>query len=276
MADRKRVTPKKTASGTKTAHQKYQNKNRRRFQQIVAIVLIVGLVGGLGATATWLFFLSGGDDTAIETSTTTLADNNATTPCPPTTTPEPKEQPADRAPVTAEIDPSKTYIATMATSCGTMAFELLPETAEVDVANFVGLANEGYYNNTIFHRVLKDFVIQGGDPTGANPDLAGRGGPGYKYTGSTPATPEDGSSVYRVGDLAMANSSDPSTNGSQFFIVSGPQGEALPPNYSLFGKLVDGLDVVKSIQSMPASTSAGAQGYPQNPVVINTITISEQ
>src|SRR5262249_58770933 len=106
------------------------------------------------------------------------------------------------------------------------------------VNNFVFLAKWGYYQDVIFHRVIKGFVIQGGDPTGS-----GRGGPGYRFADELPKPGR-----YEIGSLAMANAG-PNTNGSQFFLISGNSGVQLPPQYSLFGKVVNGLDVVDTMHS---------------------------
>jgi peptidylprolyl isomerase len=125
------------------------------------------------------------------------------------------------------IDPAKRYTATMETSLGTLVIALDPAAAPKTVNNFVFLAREGYYDGVIFHRIIKGFVCQGGDPTGT-----GTGGPGYRFADELPAAGR-----YEVGSLAMANAG-PNTNGSQFFIISGPDGARLPPQYSLFGKVV--------------------------------------
>jgi cyclophilin family peptidyl-prolyl cis-trans isomerase len=148
----------------------------------------------------------------------------------------------------------------METSMGTMVIALDPIAAPKAVNNFVFLANYHYYEGVIFHRIIKGFVIQGGDPTGT-----GRGGPGYRFADELPAPGR-----YEIGSLAMANAG-PDTNGSQFFIISGPQGAQLPPNYSLFGKVVKGLDVVSSIEGV----KTGAGDRPVEDVVIEKITITE-
>ena len=155
------------------------------------------------------------------------------------------------------IDPKKSYTATIETTAGTMNAEFFVEDAPNTVNNFVFLAREGYYEDVIFHRVIKGFMIQGGDPTGT-----GRGGPGYKFN-DEPVTKQ-----YQRGTLAMANAG-PNTNGSQFFIMHADY--PLPPNYTIFGKLTSGEDVLDSI----ATAATGAQDRPTNPVVINSITITE-
>ena len=157
------------------------------------------------------------------------------------------------------IDPSKRYTATIDTSLGEMVVALDAAAAPKTVNNFVFLALHHYYDGVIFHRIIKGFMCQGGDPTGT-----GRGGPGYKFDDELPKPGR-----YEVGSVAMANAG-PNTNGSQFFIVSGPSGVGLPPLYSLFGKVVKGLDVLGNMQDVPT----GSQDRPKDDVVINSITIS--
>ena len=158
------------------------------------------------------------------------------------------------------IDPSKRYTAEMVTSKGTMTIALDPVAAPKTVNNFVFLARYHYFDGIHFHRVIPGFVLQGGDPEGS-----GRGGPGYKFADELPKPGR-----YEIGSLAMANAG-PNTNGSQFFVISGPDGVRLPPQYSLFGKVVKGLDVVKAIDAVG---SPGA-GTPKEKVVIESVTITE-
>jgi len=129
-----------------------------------------------------------------------------------------------------EIDQDKSYTAVVKTSEGDITLELFSHDAPKTVNNFVFLARQGYYGDVIFHRVIKGFMIQTGDPTGT-----GTGGPGYKFAD------EPVRRQYTKGTVAMANSG-PNTNGSQFFIVHGAT-VALPPNYTIFGQVTDGLDV---------------------------------
>ena len=158
------------------------------------------------------------------------------------------------------IDPKKRYSATLSTSMGDMVVALDAAAAPTTVNNFVFLARYGYYEGVIFHRIIKSFVIQGGDPTGT-----GRGGPGYRFDDELPKAGR-----YEVGSLAMANAGK-DTNGSQFFIISGADGARLPPSYSLFGKVVKGLDVVEKIQSV----KTGAGDKPNEDVVIISVDITE-
>jgi cyclophilin family peptidyl-prolyl cis-trans isomerase len=157
------------------------------------------------------------------------------------------------------IDPDKRYTAEMVTSRGTMTIVLDPAGAPNTVNNFVFLARYHYFEDIFFHRVIPGFVLQGGDPRGS-----GTGGPGYKFEDELPQAGR-----YELGSLAMANAG-PNTNGSQFFIISGPQGMRLPPQYSLFGKVVSGLDVVAAIDGIGTSS-----GTPKERVVIQSVTITE-
>jgi len=142
------------------------------------------------------------------------------------------------SPPDMQIDTDRTYRASLATGAGDLVVELYPEHAPKTVNNFVFLAREGFYNDTTFHRVVPNFVIQGGDPTGT-----GRGGPGYQFEDELQDNPLRHDSA---GVLSMANAG-PNTNGSQFFITHGPQPH-LDGKHTVFGKVVEGLDVVKSIQ----------------------------
>ena len=158
------------------------------------------------------------------------------------------------------IDPNKRYTATMVTNKGTMTIALDAATAPKTVNNFVFLARYHYYDGVIFHRIIPGFVIQGGDPQGT-----GMGGPGYKFADELPRPGR-----YEIGSLAMANAG-PNTNGSQFFIICGMSGVQLPPQYSLFGKVVDGLDTVLQLERVG---TAGA-GVPKERVYMESVTITE-
>ena len=161
------------------------------------------------------------------------------------------------------IDRAKTYTATIDTSAGAMTLELFASEAPLTVNNFVHLARDGFYEDCQFHRVIKDFMIQGGCPKGD-----GTGGPGYRFQ-DEPVTRS-----YVKGTLAMANAG-PNTNGSQFFIVHGAD-VGLPPNYTIFGMLTDGGDVLDTLANSPVSR--GRSGEPSTPnerLVINNITIEE-
>jgi cyclophilin family peptidyl-prolyl cis-trans isomerase len=158
------------------------------------------------------------------------------------------------------IDPARTYTAEMVTSKGTMKIALDAVAAPKTVNNFVVLARYHYFDGIPFHRVIPGFVLQGGDPEGT-----GRGGPGYQFEDELPRAGR-----YEIGSVAMANAG-PDTNGSQFFVISGPDGVRLPPKYSLFGKVVTGLDVVAAIDAVG---TPGA-GRPKETVTIESVTITE-
>ena len=148
--------------------------------------------------------------------------------------------------------------ATMQTSEGAIGIELFDEDAPKTVGNFKQLAGQGFYDGVIFHRVIKDFMIQGGDPTGT-----GSGGPGYKFRD------EPVNRKYSRGILAMANAG-PNTNGSQFFVMHADY--RLPPSYTIFGQLTTGEETLDKIATAPT----GAQDRPHDPVTINSVTIAEE
>jgi peptidyl-prolyl cis-trans isomerase B (cyclophilin B) len=135
------------------------------------------------------------------------------------------------------IDPGKSYTATFDTSKGKIVCELFAKDAPKTVNNFVFLARENYYDGTVFHRVIQDFMVQGGDPTGT-----GRGGPGYRFEDEL----EDNPREHHVGSLSMANAG-PNTNGSQFFITHVATGW-LNGKHTVFGQVQSGQDVVNAIQ----------------------------
>ena len=161
------------------------------------------------------------------------------------------------------IDPSKKYTATIRTSKGDMVVDLLAADAPITVNNFVFLAREGFYTNGGFHRVIKDFMVQGGCPKGD-----GTGGPGYQFQDEKVAR------SYVKGTLAMANSG-PNTNGSQFFIVHGADA-GLPPSYTIFGMLTGGVDVLDSLANSPVSSGGrGESSSPAERLGIQSIEITE-
>lgn len=136
------------------------------------------------------------------------------------------------------IDTTRTYRATLETVKGSIVLELYPEHAPVTVNNFVFLAGEGFYDGTVFHRVIPDFVIQGGDPTGT-----GRGGPGYRFEDETAGNPL----THNAKVISMANAG-PNTNGSQFFVTHAPQPH-LDGKHTVFGTVVGGEEVVDAIEA---------------------------
>ena len=158
------------------------------------------------------------------------------------------------------IDPSANYTATIRTNLGNIIIELFPSAAPKTVNNFVFLAEEGFYDDVIFHRVLENFMIQGGDPTGT-----GSGGPGYAFEDEF-----DPSLVFdRPGILAMANAG-PNTNGSQFFITVVPT-QYLTGAHTIFGRVLEGQGIADTISRVPAD----ANGRPTQPVIILGIEITK-
>ena len=283
---------KRAAREVKIAAQQRQQKRRSTIRRTIAIVIPV-------AVAALIYVLvSGGSTpkkpTAAKTGTSsTIASSTTTTVARTTTTTEAAAQAtADAAAVAAgcpsdptkvltpatyktappmTIDTTKTYTATVKTDVGTFVITLDAKTSPISVNSFVFLAQKGFFNCVSFHRVIPNFVVQGGDPTGT-----GTGGPGYKFAEKGPAPTATAATQYPLGSVAMANSNtpattDPNTNGSQFFIVTGAEGESLPPDYTLFGQVTSGMNVVDQI-----SADGTATGTP--PKVIHrmlTVTIAD-
>lgn len=161
------------------------------------------------------------------------------------------------------INQAKKYSAVLSTTDGDIEIELFASKTPVTVNNFVYLAQNKFYDGTTFHRIIKDFMIQGGDPSGD-----GTGGPGYRFD-DEPFTGE-----YTKGTVAMANAG-PNTNGSQFFIMT--KDTPLPKNYVIFGKVAKGLDVLDKIAATPVERGfSGENSSPTEPVFIEKITVSEK
>jgi cyclophilin family peptidyl-prolyl cis-trans isomerase len=254
-------------------------RRRRLFTMLIVWATILGLV--LGGVALFRGG-DGGQDVAADATTTTaagptttstlpegLADVECSTDVPGAATSE--DRPTfDEAPA-MEIDVDAVYRATVETSCGTLVWELDPSAEGVSAAgvnNFVFLARQGFYDGLSFHRVIPDFMIQGGDPQGT-----GGGGPGYDW-GSPDDTPDD--LQYELGDLAYANSTGEDTSGSQFFLITGPQGVGLPPNYIKFGTTVEGLDIAQRISYLvDLEQYDGQNAPPTQPVHIVKVTVEE-
>ena len=169
------------------------------------------------------------------------------------------------APPALALDPNTKYTATIKTSQGDMQADLFSKDAPNTVNNFVFLARENFYDGVIFHRIIKDFMVQTGDPTGT-----GTGGPGYRFNDEL-NTPQS----YERGTLAMANAG-PNTQGSQFFICHTSLQGKLPKNYTIFGQVTQGLDVLDAIAGVPVGPSqTGERSKPQTEVKIQSVTIEE-
>lgn len=218
----------------------------------VLIIMAVLVVLAIGGWAWWGNSAPAGKDTNINVDSTSVVQRNNKYSSPPP----------------MSIDKNKQYNAVVTTSQGTFTIKLLSNDAPVTVNNFVFLARQGYFNGITFHRIIKDFMIQSGDPLGT-----GTGGPGYKFADELP-----NKLSYGPGIVAMANSG-PNTNGSQFFICTGEQSKNLnsTPKYTILGQVVEGMDVVRKIAEVPVAASArGEVSKPTTNVLIKEIIINEQ
>ena len=245
-----------------------QRRKRAIIRGVVIAAVAIGLVllfsvfagddndDDVAATASTTTAIAEGD---TATSTTQAEADAAAPECPPEDASGPQLVSFPAAPPNC-IDPTEKYVAHFNTSMGEFEVLLDPEMDEVTVNNFVFLARHNAYEGVLFHRIINDFMVQGGDVQ----FLGGRGGPGYSFTGGVPDAGQ-----YRIGSIAMANSVGPSSNGSQFFIVTGPQGVGLPPNYSLFGQVISGIEVPLAMQKVETN----ADDAPLEDVVIESIEI---
>jgi cyclophilin family peptidyl-prolyl cis-trans isomerase len=244
-----------------------RGKRRKNVLRIVIAAVLVGMLAGVFALAG-----GGGDDDGDDAATTTTAAVELPAGC---TDEKPDPAPEKKTYVEPEqlnLDPTKTYVATFDTTCGEFEVTLDQKTAPQTVNSFVFLAREGFYDGLTFHRVAKDFVVQGGDPTGT-----GTGGPGYQVPDEPPA---DG---YEKGSVAMANSG-PGTTGSQFFVAltdRGAQGLGTSPpySYSALGEVTKGFENVEKLGSLynrdqnPADPSTQKTAVP---LYMFEVTVTEQ
>jgi peptidyl-prolyl cis-trans isomerase B (cyclophilin B) len=179
---------------------------------------------------------------------------------------QPDPKPDGGAKRTAQaLDPDATYDVVLKTSCGDITIRLDQKASPKTAASFAGLAKSGFFDDTVFHRIVPGFVVQGGDPT-----ATGTGGPGYSTRDVPPA-----GTTYRKGTVAMAKTrtEPPGTAGSQFYIVTAPDA-GLPPEYALLGKVVKGQDAVDAIGEL-GDPASGEAGTPVQPVVIERATVRE-
>ena len=164
-----------------------------------------------------------------------------------------------------KLSESKTYVATVSTTCGDFEITLDPKQAPITGGSFKYLADEKFFDGLNFHRIVPDFVIQGGDPAGA-----GNGGPGYSVEEAPPSDLK-----YTQGIVAMAKTgrtSPPGTSGSQFFVVTGDGAASLTPDYALLGKVTEGMEVVDKIGAIQADPNSG---MPAAQVIIKSVTVEE-
>jgi len=273
---RERQKKNREARREQVTRRQQQGKARKRGSQVgVVVLLVVALVGFVFVTGN----NSNTDVSETETESTqetvdTTQDTVAaqasipfeygTSACPPIDgSAEQRREFTDSHQLC--IDPAKTYVATFDTTQGSFSVRLLSDRAPGTVNNFVSLARWKYFDGTKCHRVIEDFVVQCGDPT-----ATGTGGPGYSFADELPQAGE-----YKIGSLAMANSG-PNTNGSQFFVITGNSGASLPPSYSLFGEVVDGLDTAVKAMGALFNPDPAANGVPPaGDIVLKSVTISE-
>lgn len=289
MATSKRERQKAARREKMERLQREQQRRRTvRRGAIIAVVAVFVIVTGA------LLFSNGSGKSNSASSTTSSTAVTTTTVAPTTTTTFPankviSQSASDAAAVAAgcpastttrvnnlswksapamTINTAKTYYASVKTTAGTFLIKLDAKSAPVTTNNFVFLAQQKFYDCTIFHRVIPGFAIQGGDPTGT-----GTSGPGYTIKDEFPPT---GNPTYPLWSVAMANTGQPHTGGSQFFIVSGASGETLPAQYSLFGQVVGGLNTVKMINA-EGNSNPSANGVPPKITYrILNITITEK
>jgi cyclophilin family peptidyl-prolyl cis-trans isomerase len=283
-AKRERKKANRQARQEELARQAKQQKIKKIGLRVgIAVIVVLGALfvvsrlwgGGDDATPTATTVDLGfqPDETTVPGDTTEPTETTApgettqppttevgTTPCPPA------EGTAERVgefdgPPPLCLEDGATYRAEITTNVGSFTVELDAERAPITVNNFVFLARHRFFDGTDCHRAIPNFVVQCGDPT-----ATGSGGPGYRFVDELPEAGE-----YQVGSLAMANSG-PNTNGSQFFVITGDDGAALPPSYSLFGQVVDGLDT--TVAEMDARGNPNGNGVPPlQPITIESVRI---
>ena len=240
---------KRAAREAKMAALERQRRRRARTRRAITFVVVAAVIVGV------FFLLKPGPKAKVKLTAQEQANEvavKAGCPSSPTTA---LHKPSWSKPPAMTIDTAKTYTATVKTDVGTFVMTLDPKQAPISVNSFVFLAGQKFFNCVTFHRVIPGFVVQGGDPTGT-----GTGGPGYEFAEKGPAPAANPAMQYPLGSVAMANSNspastDPNTNGSQFFIVTGAQGESLQPDYTLFGQVTSGMSVVDKISA--DGTSSG-------------------
>ncbi len=249
---------------------------RRLRRSHLALAVIVLVACACGASPDDTPAAATTTTAAVATTTTTTA-TSAPAPRPPAdlagfraqltacgaSAPPPPADLAFASPDDLGLDPSIPVTVTITTSCGDVVLELDPSLAPATVNSFVFLAEQGYFDGTVAHRIAPGFVVQAGDPT-----ATGTGGPGYVVPDELPSA----GYVYQQGVVAMANAG-PGTTGSQFFIMLGDA--ALPPNYSVFGKVADGMDTLQRIAEVPLGPNGrGEVSVPLETVYLERVTVA--
>ena len=221
-----------------------------RAAAVLALLAVAGLAGCGG----------GNDEESAPATTAAPAQTSSAAGCEAADTPEPRGE-GDASAPTESLGAGKTYRLRFRTNCGSFTVTLDQKKAPKTTASLVALSRDGFYDNTIFHRIVPGFVIQGGDPT-----QSGSGGPGYSTVDKPPAA-----AVYSEGVVAMAKTEAeaPGTSGSQFFVVTAADAQ-LPPDYAVVGKVTSGRDVVRRIGELGDATP-----HPTQTVLIEKVTVSE-
>jgi cyclophilin family peptidyl-prolyl cis-trans isomerase len=272
----------RAAREARLAAEAQSQKRRKQIRNGIIVVVIAAVIVGI------VFLVSGNNNNKnvasqsnVDKTTTTIAGKSANAklqaqanevavkagcPASPKTPTAAASQKYTAAPPMT-IDTSKTYTATFKTTTGTFVASLDTAAAPKTVNNFVFLANKGYFNCGSFFRVIPGFVLQTGNPTQTNTGTE----PGYTIPDELPAKAANPAQQYPLGSLVMANTGQPNSGGSQFFIVAGAQGEALPNTYSLFGQVTSGMSVVSTIDQQ-----GSASGIPPDVTQrIISLTINE-
>ena len=226
--------------------------------RLAPVLVVIALAGCGGGTKT-SDIPSADSSSSTATATTETQAAKAPAGCTAVEEPKPKPDGSLKKPST-KLDPEKTYTATVKTNCGTFAFELDVKQSPNATSSIAYLADKKFFDGTVFHRIVPDFVIQGGDPTGQ-----GSGGPGYSTVDKPPSN-----ASYKKGVVAMAKTGDEpaGTAGSQFYVVTGADA-GLPPDYAIVGKVSSGLDVVERIGKLGDQSE-----QPTYPVVIESFRVS--
>lgn len=260
MATEKRERQRQARQERKELEEK-KAKRRSQIRRIVIVVVIAAVVVGS-------FYLIKGRNSSKSATTSTTAAGTMTAQqvataqaqankvsqaggCPASPSTRANTLSWTAAPAMA-IDASKTYVATITTDLGPFVVTLDASKAPITVNNFVFLAQHNYYHCVIFHRVIPNFMDQTGDPTGT-----GTGGPGYTIADENPAKAANAAQQYPIGSVAMANTGQPNSGGSQFFIVAGTEGESLPNSYALFGQVTSGMNIVEKINQQGTTANNG-------------------
>jgi peptidyl-prolyl cis-trans isomerase B (cyclophilin B) len=231
--------------------------------RLLAVLIVAAVaLAGCGSSAKDEKSGESGASTPAATETATAANEFLPQGCENVSKPEAKDVGKLKKP-TEKLSKSKTYVATVSTTCGDFEITLDAKRAPITGGSFKYLADKKFFDGLAFHRIVPDFVIQGGDPVGD-----GSGGPGYSVVEAPPSSLE-----YTAGVVAMAKTQNEAagTSGSQFFVVTGDQASTLTPDYALLGKVTQGMDVVTKIGGIQSDPSTG---QPAAPVVIKSITVA--